>query len=162
MSTDPHLWLEDVEGAKALDWVKARNAESTKALAETPGFAALRDDLRAILDSDARIPEVDKLGAHYYNFWKDAAHPAGVWRRTTLEEYRKPAPAWETVLDLDALNKAEKKNYVWHGAECLPPAYRRCLVALSRGGSDADETREFDLVDKLFVREGFFRPESKG
>ena len=162
MSTDPHLWLEDVEGAKALDWVKARNAESTKALAETPGFAALRDDLRAILDSDARIPEVDKLGAHYYNFWKDAAHPAGVWRRTTLEEYRKPAPAWETVLDLDALNKAEKKNYVWHGAECLPPAYRRCLVALSRGGSDADETREFDLVDKLFVREGFFRPEAKG
>jgi prolyl oligopeptidase len=162
LGTDPNLWLEDVEGAKALDWVRARNAESVKALAGTPGFTALREDLRAILDSDARIPEVDKLGAHYYNFWKDAAHPAGVWRRTTLEEYRKPAPAWEIVLDLDALNAAEKKNYVWHGADSLPPEYRCCLVSLSRGGSDADETREFDLVDKVFVRGGFFRPEAKG
>jgi prolyl oligopeptidase len=162
MSTDPYLWLEDVGGDKALDWVRAQNADSMKALAEAPGFTALRDDLRAILDSEDRIPEVDKLGEHYYNFWKDKTHPAGLWRRTTLAEFRKPAPAWETVLDLDALNAAEKANFVWHGAECLPPEYRRCLLSLSRGGSDADETREFDLVSKHFVADGFLRPEAKG
>src|SRR5687767_10617573 len=136
MTTDPNLWLEDVEGKTALDWVRAQNADALKALAEAPGFTQLRDDLRAILDSEARIPAVEKLGAHYYNFWKDKAHPAGLWRRTTLEEYRKPKPAWETVIDLDAINAAEKANFVWHGASCLPPAYRRCLVSLSRGGAE--------------------------
>ena len=162
MTPDPNLWLEDVEGQAALDWVRAQNAEAMAALAEAPGFTALRDDLRAILDSEDRIPDVDRIGAHYYNFWKDKAHPAGLWRRTTLEEYRKPAPAWETVLDLDAINAAEKENFVWHGADCLPPDYRRCLVSLSRGGSDADQTREFDLQAKAFVEGGFFRPEAKG
>lgn len=162
VQTDPYLWLEEVEGGKALEWVRAQNADSVKALADAPGFGETRDYLRAILDSDARIPEVRQLGAHYYNFWKDKAHPAGIWRRTTPAEYRQASPAWETVLDLDAINRAENANFVWHGADCLPPAYRRCLIALSRGGADADETREFDLVDKGFVRDGFFRPEAKG
>jgi prolyl oligopeptidase len=162
MTTDPNLWLEDVEGKAALDWVRARNADSLKALAEAPGFARLRDDLRAILDSEARIPVVEKLGGHYYNFWRDQAHPAGLWRRTTLAEYRKAAPAWETVIDLDAINAAEKANWVWHGADCLRPDFRHCLVSLSRGGSDADVTREFDLSTKSFVADGFFRPEAKG
>ncbi len=162
MNTDPHLWLEDVEGKPALDWVRAQNADALKALADAPGFAGLRDDLRAILDSDARIPSVERLGEHYYNFWKDKAHPAGLWRRTTLAEYRKATPAWETVIDLDVINAAEKSNFVWHGVSCLPPQFRRCLVALSRGGADADETREFDLATKTWVEGGFFRPEAKG
>ena len=161
-TNDPNLWLEDVEGAKALDWVRAQNADSVKAIADAPGFADTRDYLRGVLDSDAKIPVVEKIGAHYYNFWKDKSHAAGLWRRTTPAEYRKASPAWETVLDLDALNAAEKANFVWHGASCLPPEYRRCLLALSRGGSDADETREFDLADKAFVKDGFFRPEAKG
>jgi prolyl oligopeptidase len=162
MTPDPHQWLEDVEGQRALDWVRARNAESVAALAQDPGFAQTRDYVRAILDSDAKIPTVEKLGEHYYNFWKDKQHAAGLWRRTTPAEYRKANPAWETVIDLDALNAAEKSNFVWHGASCLPPEYKRCLVALSRGGSDADQTREFDLQAKAFVTDGFFRPEAKG
>lgn len=162
MNADPYLWLEDVEGKTALDWVRTQNAEAQQALTADPTFATLRDDLRKILDSDARIPTVEKLGAHYYNFWKDKQNPAGLWRRTTLAEYRKPAPAWEVLIDLDALNKAEQANWVWHGADCLKPDYDRCLVALSRGGADADVTREFSLAGKSWVENGFFREEAKG
>ncbi|WP_240125694.1 prolyl oligopeptidase family serine peptidase [Thermomonas alba] len=159
---DPYLWLEDVHGAKALDWVRERNARTEAEIAGTPAFKVLEGQIRAILDSDAKIPSVEKIGAYYYNFWKDAEHPRGLWRRTTLEEYRKPAPRWETVLDLDALNAAEGTQWVWHGADCLRPKYERCLIALSPGGSDADVTREFDLTTKQFVKDGFFRPEAKG
>ena len=159
---DPYAWLEDVEGAKSLDWVKARNAKAEAEIAGTPAFKSLEADIRAILDSDAKIPGVEKIGDHYYNFWKDKQHERGIWRRTTLAEYRKPDPKWETVLDLDALNAAEGTRWVWHGADCLRPEYQRCLVALSPGGSDADVTREFDLATKQFVEGGFFRPEAKG
>ena len=160
--TDPYAWLEDVTGAQPLDWVRAQNARTDAELAGTARFAQLKTDLRAILDSDAKIPEVEKIGAHYYNFWKDARHERGLWRRTTLDEYRKPQPQWETVIDLDALGAAEGEKWVWHGADCLKPAYERCLVALSRGGSDADVTREFALTTKQWVQDGFFRPEAKG
>ena len=162
MTTDPYLWLEDVEGKTALDWVRGQNAVSQAALTKDPAFASLRDDLRTILDSEARIPTIEKLGDYYYNFWRDKQNPAGLWRRTTPAEFRKAAPAWEVLVDLDALNKAEKANWVWHGADCLKPDYRHCLVALSRGGSDADVTREFDLASKRWVEGGFFRPEAKG
>ena len=160
--SDPHAWLEDVQGEKALDWVKARNAKAEAEIAGTPAFKTLEAQIRAILDSDAKIPGVEKIGGYYYNFWKDKQHERGVWRRTTLDEYRKPEPKWETVLDLDALNKAENAKWVWHGADCLKPKYERCLIALSPGGSDADVTREFDLTTKQFVQDGFFRPEAKG
>jgi prolyl oligopeptidase len=162
MTDDPYLWLEDVEGKTALDWVRAKNVDSQAALTTDPAFATLRDDLRKILDSDARIPNVQKLGEYYYNFWKDKQNPAGLWRRTTLAEYRKAAPAWEILIDLDALNAAEKANWVWHGADCLKPDYQHCLIALSRGGSDADVTREFNLASKSWVDDGFQRAEAKG
>jgi prolyl oligopeptidase len=163
---DPFLWLEGVEDPKALDWVRERNAKAEAEIAGTPEFQKLEGDLRAILDSTDRIPGVTKIGDHYYNFWRDKANPRGLWRRTTLEEYRKPSPQWETVIDLDALNaaegRAENEKWVWHGAECLKPKYERCLIALSRGGADADVTREFDLDSKTWVEDGFFRPEAKG
>ena len=159
---DPYAWLEDVSGAKSLDWVKARNAKAEADIAGSAPFKTLEAQIRASLDSTAKIPGVEKIGAYYYNFWKDAQHQRGLWRRTTLDEYRKPEPAWETVLDLDALNAAEGTQWVWHGANCLRPKYQRCLIALSPGGSDADVTREFDLTTKQFVQDGFFRPEAKG
>lgn len=162
MTPDPYAWLEEVEGSRALDWVKAQNARTEARLAATPQFKQMDSSIREVLDSDAKIPGVQKIGEYYYNFWKDRQHERGVWRRTTLDEYRKPNPKWETVLDLDALNKAENAQWVWHGADCLRPDYKRCLVALSRGGSDADVTREFDLSTKQFVGDGFFRPEAKG
>ena len=162
VSSDPHAGLEDVEGQKQLDWVKGVNAKAEAEIASTPAFKQLEADIRAILDSDAKIPGVQKIGDHYYNFWKDKQHERGLWRRTTLAEYRTAQPQWEIVLDLDALNKAEGKNWVWHGADCRKPDYARCLIALSRGGADADETREFDLVNKKFLTDGFYRPEAKG
>ncbi|WP_133479209.1 prolyl oligopeptidase family serine peptidase [Cognatilysobacter segetis] len=161
-TTDPYPWLEDVTGDRALAWVREHNAKTEAELAATPQFKALEGEIRAILDSDAKIPTVEKIGDHYYNFWKDAQHARGLWRRTTLDEYRKPNPQWETVLDLDALNASEGAQWVWHGADCLRPDYRRCLIALSPGGSDADVTREFDLVTKTWVPGGFDRPEAKG
>jgi len=157
---DRYLWLVDVTGEKALDWARARNVESARVL-ETGDFAAIEKRILDILDSDARIPYVQKLGPWYYNFWRDAKNPRGLWRRTTLAEYRKEHPAWETVIDLDALGAEEKENWVWHGFDCLKPEYERCLVQLSRGGADADVVREFDLEAKTFLKDGFFLPESK-
>jgi prolyl oligopeptidase len=158
---DPYLWLEDTDGDRAMDWVKARDAATVAQYAQSPAFRRLDARLLEVLDSDARIPFVDKLGGYYYNFWRDRDHPKGLWRRTTLAEYRNAEPAWETVLDLDALAAAEHENWVWHGAQCLRPAYRRCLLSLSRGGADADVVREFDLHDKVFVNDGFVLPEAK-
>ena len=159
---DTYAWLEDVTGDKPLAWVKEQNARSEGRLAQSPQFKQMEAGIREVLDSDAKIPGVEKIGDYYYNFWKDKQHERGVWRRTTLVEYRKAEPLWETVLDLDALNKAEGENWVWHGANCLRPEYTRCLIALSRGGADADVTREFDLSKKDWIKDGFFRPEAKG
>jgi prolyl oligopeptidase len=158
---DPHLWLEEVTGEKQLEWVKERNAESLAALAATDTFRALEGRILSILDSREKIPYVTRIGDRYYNFWRDAANPRGLWRRTTIDEYRTPEPAWETVLDVDALAKAEGENWVWHGATVLEPEDQICLVALSRGGADADVVREFDLEQRGFVPGGFALPEAK-
>jgi prolyl oligopeptidase len=160
-AVDPHLWLEDVMGEKQLEWVRERNAESRKSLAEGEAFAALESRLLSILDSKERIPLVSRIGNHFYNLWRDAANPKGLWRRTTLDSYRTPEPAWETVIDVDALAKSEGENWVWHGATVLEPEDRTCLVSLSRGGADADVVREFDLEQKAFVDGGFALPEAK-
>jgi prolyl oligopeptidase len=158
---DPFLWLEDVHGERALDWVRARNAHSQAVLQAAPGFEPLRADIQAVLDATDQIPHVQRLGAWLYNLWKDASQPRGLWRRTTLAEYRRPAPAWETVLDLDALAATEGENWVWGGATWLGPEYQRCLLALSRGGADAKVVREFDVGDRAFVGGGFCLPEAK-
>jgi len=159
---DPYRWLEDVTGEKAIEWVKVRNAKSQAKLEVDPQFNRLREDLLAILDSKERIPSVGKQGEFYYNFWRDNKNERGLWRRTTLAEYRKSAPEWESILDLDTLCKAEGENWVWKGAMLLRPDYKRALVTLSRGGADADVTREFDMDKREFVKDGFARPESKG
>jgi prolyl oligopeptidase len=159
---DPYQWLEDVGGDVALDWVRARNAKAQERFEEDPQFESLRNDLLEILDSNARIPFVVKHGEYYYNFWRDKKNERGLWRRTTLEEYKKAEPAWDVLLDLDALGATEKENWVWKGASLLRPDYTRALISLSRGGADADVTREFDLVKREFVTDGFNRPEAKG
>ncbi|HEU5470592.1 MAG TPA: prolyl oligopeptidase family serine peptidase [Actinophytocola sp.] len=158
---DPYLWLEDVTGEEALRWVRERNAETVAELAGTARFLELQDSLREVLDADDRIPYVRRRGRYLYNFWQDAANPRGVWRRTTLEEYRTERPAWEIVLDVDALGAAEEENWVWQGATVLWPECRRALVELSRGGADASVVREFDLVDLRFVEDGFELAEAK-
>jgi prolyl oligopeptidase len=158
---DPYQWLEDVTGEKPLAWVKERNAESTGELTGSEQFQKLNHRILEILDSDARIPAIQKIGPYYYNFWRDAKNPRGLWRRTTLDEYRKPKPDWEIVLDLDALGKEEKVNWVWHGAQTLKPEYKLALISLSRGGADASVVREFDLTKKAFITDGYTLPEAK-
>ena len=158
---DPHLWLEDILGDKALAWVRERNAQSRKVIEAWPQFTQTRDQLRAILDSKDQIPGVVRRGDWLWNFWRDDQNPRGLWRRTTLEEYRKPHPAWDVVIDLDALAKKENENWVWHGTACLAPKYERCLVMLSRGGSDAQVVREYDVAGRAFVADGFMLPEAK-
>jgi prolyl oligopeptidase len=159
---DPYLWLEDVTGDKPMAWVKEQNAQSVKELEARPEFKGLHDKLVAIYNSRERIPAASKRGKYLYNFWQDAQNPRGVWRRTSMEEYRKKDPAWETVLDVGKLSTDENEKWVFKGANCLFPDYTRCLVTLSRGGADAAEIREFDMVKKEFVKDGFILKESKG
>jgi prolyl oligopeptidase len=158
---DPYLWLEDVTGEKALSWVREQNAVSTRELEALPEFERMRKRLLSILDSKERIPMVSKHGEFLYNFWRDEKNVRGLWRRTTLDEYKKKEPKWETVLDLDQLAATEKENWVWKGATIIEPDDDLALVHLSRGGADASVVREFDLKAVKFVSDGFRLPEAK-
>ena len=158
---DPWLWLEEVEGERALAWVEAQNAATLARLADTR-FAADRDAVKAALDRPDKLPFVTRRGPWLYNFWQDSARPRGVWRRTSLESYRGPSPEWDVVLDLDALAGDEGEDWVWQGATTLPGAHDRAVLRLSRGGGDAVVLREFDLGSRRFVADGFALPEAKG
>jgi prolyl oligopeptidase len=159
---DEWRWLEEVDAAGALGWVRERNAETRDALTGGEAFGRLATELREVLDAGDRIPYPGWRGdGLYYDFWTDAAHPRGLWRRTTLEQYRRPRPEWEVLLDVDALAGAERESWVWAGVTVRRPDHRRCLVSLSRGGADAVVVREFDLPDRVFVDDGFTLPEAK-
>ncbi len=158
---DTYQWLEDVGGDKAMAWVKEQNAIALKELEARPQFPPMQARLKTILNSRERIPFVKKYGSHYYNFWKDEQHVRGIWRRTTLEQFQKAAPEWETIIDLDQLAEEEKENWVWAGVNCLYPKGERCLVSLSRGGGDAQVLREYDVNARAFVANGFALPEAK-
>jgi prolyl oligopeptidase len=160
-AADPWAWLEEIDGERALQWVREHNAATAKKLETQPIYAGLLRDAHAALDSKSRLPAVDQRGRWLYNFWKDEAHPRGLYRRTTLDELRKAEPAWQTVLDVDALAAREGKPWVFHGMDCLPPAHRQCLVSLSPGGGDAEEVRELDPETGSFVEGGFFLPTAK-
>ncbi len=161
VESDPHQWLEEVTGQAALEWVRGHNAETVRRYAEGDRFERLRDELRDVLDADTRIPYVRRRGEYLYNFWRDADHPRGLWRRTTLDSYRTSEPEWDVLIDVDALAAEEDENWVWQGATVLRPSFRRCLVELSRGGADATVVREFDLDRREFVDDGFTLSEAK-
>lgn len=154
-------WLEEVAGDRALEWVRARNAETVASLADNERFAKLQAEIREVWDAADRIPYVTRRDESLYNFWQDERHPRGLWRRTTLASYREPQPEWEIVLDLDALAADEGENWVWQGPTVLRPSYARCLLELSRGGADASVLREFDLRTLAFVPARFELPEAK-
>jgi prolyl oligopeptidase len=159
---DPYRWLEDVTGSDALDWARERNAETTAKLAIGTRFEDLRAEILEVLDADDRIPMVRRRGEYLYNFWQDAAHPRGLWRRTTLDQYRLARPDWDVLLDVDALGEREGESWVWQGAAVLRAGgYRLALVELSRGGADATVVREFDIAERRFVEDGFTLPEAK-
>ena len=161
---DNYLWLEDVEGAKPMEWVKQQNAVSAKEIKAFENFDDLVSNSLAILNDKERIPYASRIGEHLYNFWKDENHVRGIYRRTTMEEYKKASPKWETVLDIDKLGKDEGVNWVYKGFNCRYPENDRCFVSLSRGGADATEVREFDLNTLAFVdskQQAFFLEEAK-
>lgn len=158
---DPYLWLEAVEGADALAWAREQNERSESYIKAHPLFAEFRDRNLEILTSDDRIAYPALRGGEVYNFWRDAEHVRGIWRKTSLADYRASDPDWDVMLDVDALANAEDENWVWAGSSCRYPDYDRCIVGLSIGGADAAVRREFDLERREFVEDGFAVPESK-
>ena len=160
MADDPYLWLEDIDGDAALAWVRERN-ETTIAEFSDQRFEQMRTEALAVLDTDTRIPYVRRRGKYLYNFWRDAANPRGLWRRTTLASYRDQSPDWDVIIDVDELARTDAENWVWAGADVIEPDHTLALISLSRGGSDAAVVREFDMGTRTFVVSGFALDEAK-
>ena len=158
---DPYIWLEEFSSPQAMAWVKSHNDKSTSLLESDSRYKTLYQEALAIGSAKDRIPMPSFLQGEIYNFWKDSDHLRGIWRKTSLEDYRNATPHWQTVLDIDALGKAEGKSWVLHGIDCFQPDQRLCLISLSDGGEDAAEIREFDLTTKQFVKDGFHLPRGK-
>lgn len=158
---DPYRWLEEVSSERAMNWVHAENAKTVAVLEHDPRYADIHATALAMAQASDRLPTVRFIGGALYNFWQDSMHVRGVWRKTSLASYRTASPTWVTVLDLDALAKAENANWVWAGADCVAPAEVRCLIDLSDGGEDATTVREFDLLTRRFVPRGFTLPKGK-
>lgn len=159
---DPYIWLEEIQGERALAQVDTWNAATEASLTAAPEFPIAEAWARQILDDDRQIALPTAIyGDRVVNLWRDADNPRGLWRIASLASYTAGAPDWRTLIDVDALGKAEGQSWVWHGADCLAPEYRRCLVSLSPGGTDADVVREFDLETGTFVEGGFTLPAAK-
>jgi len=158
---DNYTWLEDIHGERPMAWVKAENARSAAVIEKDPHFAPLEADALKVLESPERLPDPELRNGAVYNTWRDAEHVRGIVRRTSLKDYLTPEPHWETVIDYDALAKADKQSWVGHGLNCLLPDEEFCLVALSAGGEDADTLREFNLKTGKFVEGGFALPRGK-
>jgi prolyl oligopeptidase len=158
---DPYLWLEQVNSPRAMAWVRAENTKTVAVLEKDPRYAGLYRDALAIAEAKDRIPAPTQLDGSIFNFWQDAEHVRGIWRRTGLESYRSPAPQWTTVLDLDALAATEKANWFLKDVTCVEPSEEHCLLSLSDGGEDAVTIREFDIKSLHFAADGFTLPRGK-
>jgi prolyl oligopeptidase len=159
---DPYIWLEEVDGERAMQFVNERNAATFEELMKLPEYNDIYNKSLAILNSTDRIVFPAVYGTYIYNFWQDQEHVRGIWRRTDKNSYLNGNPNWETVLDIDALAEAEGVKWVFKGAEGLYPDNQRFLISLSDGGGDAIEIREFDAMTKTFIQDGFYLPEAKG
>jgi prolyl oligopeptidase len=160
-TSDQFIWLEELNGARAMAWVKEQNAKTLAVLQNDPNFSTLYADALKIAQAKDRIPVPSFIGGQVYNFWQDTDHVRGIWRRTSHADYAGATPTWTTVLDLDALARSENANWVWKGADCVWPAENRCMISLSDGGEDAITVREFDLSGATFVDGGLLLPRGK-
>ncbi|HOX22678.1 MAG TPA: hypothetical protein PLL10_04375, partial [Elusimicrobiales bacterium] len=149
---DSYLWLEEISSPTALGWVKKQNEITLDKLERLPYYKGYLKTALALVNDKERIPYAAFRGGYFYNFWQDDTYVRGRWRRATPQEYAKKKPRWETLLDLDSLSAVEKENWVYKNVYCLAPEYRRCMIALSRGGKDAAVHREFDVESKTFVK----------
>src|SRR5580693_201823 len=157
---DPYLWLEEIEGERALDFVAQQNRRTLETFGDAR-FASDRDSLASIYDRPDNIAFITRRGAFVYNLWKDADNPRGLWRQTTLDQYQRPTPNWDVLLDLDQLAADEHEDWLLTSAQTLPRTHARAILSLSRGGSDAATLREFDIGTRSFVGDGFMLPEAK-
>ncbi|MEQ1709468.1 MAG: prolyl oligopeptidase family serine peptidase [Terricaulis sp.] len=157
---DPYLWLEEVEGERALTWVREQNTRSLAVLETDARFAQLHADALALANNRDRLPLGGVQEGFYYNFWQDETHVRGIWRRSPLGAYAAGQPLWETLLDIDALAASENANWVYKGSDCLEGT-TRCMISLSDGGKDASTWREYDIARRAFVEGGFVTPEAK-
>jgi len=160
-TNDPYIWLEDIDGSNAMKWVRSENEKTLAVLEKDLRFDTLYSEALKISEAKDRIPSPEIVHGQVLNFWRDADHVRGIWRRTTLDSYQTDSPQWTTVLDLDALAKSEKANWVWKGSSFNEPQETRCMVSLSDGGEDATTEREFDLPSGHFVENGFHLPQAK-
>jgi prolyl oligopeptidase len=159
---DPYIWLEEIQGERALAKVDQWNADTEAVLTAQAEYPLAKAWARQILDDTRQIAMPDAImGDQVTNLWRDADNPRGLWRTATLDSYLAGAPEWRTLIDVDQLGEDEGQSWVWHGANCLAPDYTRCLVSLSPGGTDADVVREFDIATGAFVEGGFTLPEAK-
>ena len=159
---DPYIWLEEIQGERALAKVDQWNADTEAVLTDQPEYPLAKAWAKQILDDTRQIALPDAIqGDMVTNLWRDADNPRGLWRIASLESYMAGAPEWRVLIDVDKLGEDEGQSWVWHGANCLAPEYARCLIALSPGGTDADVVREFDVTTGRFVDGGFTLPEAK-
>ncbi len=158
---DPYIWLEEVDGTKAMEFVKTQNDKTVDVLKKNKVYDQLYSNTLKVLNSKERIVYATITGEYAYNFWQDSDHERGIWRRQLKSDYESGQSNWEILLDVDALSKKEQKKWVFHGATPLYPGNTRYLISLSNGGGDANEVREFDVRTKSFVSNGFFVPEAK-
>ena len=158
---DPYLWLEEIEGERALDWVRQKNKVTLGLFETDPLYAGFKQTAERLVQDKERIPYGAIRNGYVYNFWRDEAHVRGIWRRVKLDGYLKKDVPWELLLAVDRLAEEENENWVFKRSIPLPPDYTRCLIALSRGGKDAVVVREFDVLEKAFVPDGFELAEAK-
>ena len=159
--SDPYMWLSDISGVRALEWVKGQNTKSNSILKSDPEYKKDYDAILKVLNANDRIPEPDVVDHQWvFNFWQDAKHVRGLWRRTTIADYASTEPHWQVLFDMDKYDRDKGKNWVWQGADCTP-SFARCLIALSPGGTDAHVVREFDPRAGKFVEGGFSLTQAK-
>jgi prolyl oligopeptidase len=159
--SDPYAWLENIDSPRALAWVRSQDEATARRLRSQPDYAGLYRDALAVLNSASRLPEIDPHDPDLYNDWKDAAHPRGIYRRTTIDQIRRADPAWQTVIDFDRLSAAEHRRWSFAFARWEYPEEKRLLVGLSLAGGDAGAVREFDSRTLNFVPGGFALPVAK-
>ncbi|HAH67741.1 MAG TPA: hypothetical protein DCL68_04325, partial [Gammaproteobacteria bacterium] len=159
--SDPYLWLEEVESKASLAWVEEQNQETFTRYTQSNKFIEQYQKIKTELNDEERIPSAYYQNGEMYNFWRDEENVRGIWRKTSFESYLEDQPVWENILDIDQLAEDEGINWLYRGADCLAPEYKRCLIRLSDGGTDAVTIREFDLIEKKFLRNGFNTYSSK-
>lgn len=159
---DKYQWLEEVDGAKSMEFVNTQNKASSVFLSQQKDYQSIYDKSLEISNSTERIVYPSIQGKHVYNFWKDKDHERGIWHRALLSNYLTGKPDWEILLDIDALSKKDNVKWVYKGSNGLHPNYNRFLIELSKGGGDAVVIKEFDVEKKQFIENGFNLDEAKG